>query len=156
MTMDITIVQYDRQYWEEICRIHDEARKIELKYASLTDAFLPLEDVAAEEGLFEYKHVDVALMDGQPVGFCAYSEDELAWLYVIPEKMRTGIGRQLVAHALGTEKSIHYIEVLFGNEPAKRLYESFGFEEKEIISGKMPGNERFRVKVYGMYRDIRE
>ena len=73
----------------------------------------------------------------------------------MPAKMRMGIGRQLVAHALDTEKSIHYIEVLFGNEPAKRLYESFGFSTREIMSGKMPGNERFRVSVYGMYREIR-
>jgi len=154
MAMNIIIEKYDARYWEEISQIHDEARKIELGHASLMDAFRPLEEVVVEEGLFEYKHVDVALLDGQVMGFCAYSEDELAWLYVMPEKMRNGIGRQLVAHALDTEKSINYIEVLFGNEPAKRLYESFGFEEKEIISGKMPGNERFRVKVYGMYRDI--
>ena len=113
-----------------------------------------MEAVYEEEGLFEYKHVDVALSEDRVVGFCAYSEDELAWLYVMPEKMRRGIGRQLVAHALDTEKSIDYIEVLFGNEPAKRLYESFGFSVNEIIHGKMPGNEQFQVTVYGMCRDI--
>ncbi len=154
--MDITIEKYDARYWEDICRVHDAARKIELKYASLEDAFLPLEAVAEEEELFAYKHLDVALLDGHAAGFCAYSEDELAWLYVSPEKMRNGIGKQLVAHALETEKSLNYVETLFGNEPAKRLYESFGFAVKEILSGKMPGNERFHVKVYSMYRDIRE
>lgn len=152
--MDITIEKYDARYWEDICKIHDAARKIELKYASLEDAFLPLEAVAEEEELFAYKHLDVALLDGHAVGFCAYSEDELAWLYVSPEKMRNGIGKQLVAHALETEKSLNYVETLFGNEPAKRLHESFGFAVKEILSGKMPGNERFHVKVYSMYRDI--
>lgn len=153
--MNITISKYDSQYWTEICRIHDESRKIELKYASLEDAFLPLEVVAEKEGLFEYKHIDVALLDDHAVGFCAYSEDELAWLYVLPEKMRTGIGRQLAAHALDIEKSLYYVETLFGNEPAKKLYESFGFSVKEILSGKMPGNEQFQVKVNCMYRDIR-
>ena len=64
-----------------------------------------------------------------------------------------GIGKQLVAHALDTEKSIYCIEVLWGNEPEKRLYESFGFLKK-IISGKIPDNEQLRVKVYGLYRDI--
>lgn len=152
--MNITIEKYDVRHWKDICRIHDEARKIELKLASLEDAFLPLEDVAQEEGLFEYKHIDVASLDNQVVGFCAYSEEELSWLYVLPEKMRLGIGRQLVAHALDTEKSLYYVEALWGNEPAKRLYESFGFSVKEILSGKMPGNERFQVKVYSMYRDV--
>ena len=75
MAMNIIIEKYDARYWEETSQIHDEARKIELEYASLTEAFLPLEAVYVEEGLFEYKHVDVALLDGQAVGFCAYSED---------------------------------------------------------------------------------
>jgi len=153
--MDIAIEKYSADYWEDLCRIHDAARKIELKYASLEAAFLPLEAVAGKEGLFEYKHLDVALLDGHAVGFCAYSEEELAWLYVLPEKMRMGIGRQLVAHALDTEKSLYYVETLFGNEPARRLYESFGFSVKEVLSGNMPGNEQFPVKVYSMCRDIR-
>lgn len=117
-------------------------------------AFLPLSAVAEEEGLFEYKHVEVALQDDRVVGFCAYSEEEIAWLYVLPEKMRHGIGRQLVAHALDTEKSLYYVEALFGNKPAKKLYESFGFAVKEILCGQMPGNEQFQVKVYSMYRNI--
>ena len=58
--MNIIIEKYDARYWEEISQIHDEARKIELGYASLMDAFRPLEQVVVEEGLFEYKHVDVA------------------------------------------------------------------------------------------------
>lgn len=152
--MEITIQKYDARYWSEICRIHDEARKEELAHASLEDAFLPLEAVAEEEGLFEYKHIDVALLDGHAVGFSAYSEEDLGWLYVLPAKKRMGIGRKLVAHALKTEESICYVETLFGNEPAKRLYESFGFAVKEILSGQMPGNERFSVKVYSMYRNM--
>lgn len=149
--MTIQIEEYQERYWEDICRIHDAARKVELAYASLEEAFLPLEEVAGEEGLFDYKHVEVALQDGQAVGFCAYSEEELAWLYVSPEVMRNGIGRQLAAHAMAQEESLCYVETLRGNEPARRLYESLGFEVKEILSGKMPGNERFSVQVYSMH-----
>lgn len=152
--MGVTIQKYHEKFWDDLCAIHDSARKVELAYASLEDAFLPLADVAKEEGLFDYRHLDVALADGRPVGFCAYSEEELAWLYVLPEMMRKGIGRKLVEHALNTEKTISYVETLFGNEPARKLYESFGFSVKEILSGKMPGNERFHVRVYSMYRKI--
>lgn len=150
----VTIKKYDERYWNDICAIHDAARKEELRYASLEDAFLPLEAVAAEEGLLEYKHVEVALADNQVVGFCAYSEEELAWLYVAPEMMRKGIGRQLVAHALDTEKALCCVEALLGNEPARKLYESFGFSVKALLSGRMPGNEQFAVHVYSMYRNI--
>ena len=150
--MDIAIKKYDASYWGEICQIHDEARKEELKCASLEEAFLPLEIVAEKEGLFEYAHIDVALLENRVVGFCAYSDEEIAWLYILPKKKRQGIGRQLITHALTVEKNISYVEALFGNEPAKRLYESFGFSVKEILSGQMPGNEQFLVKVYSMYR----
>lgn len=152
--MEIAIENYTDSHWEELCQIHNEARKIELKSASLEEAFLPLEIVAEKEGLFEYKHLDVALEDDHAVGFCAYSEEEIAWLYVLPEKMRQGIGRRLVAHALAAEENLYYVEALCGNEPAKRLYESFGFSVKEILSGQMPGNEPFQVKVYSMYRTV--
>ena len=152
--MDITITKYTDSYWADICQIHDAARKIELAHSSLEAAFLPLEIVAEKEGLLEYAHLDVAVQDGHAVGFCAYSEEEIAWLYVLPEKMGQGIGRQLVAHALDCEKALYYVEALYGNEPAKKLYESFGFAVKEVLSGNMPGNEQFRVKVYSMYRTI--
>lgn len=148
----IIIQPYCEQYWKELCTIHDSARKIELAHASLEDAFLPLDIAAQREGLFDYAHIDVALFDQHVAGFCAYSDEELAWLYVLPKLMRNGIGSSLVSHALETEPALSYVEVLSGNEPAKRLYESFGFQTKEIISGVMPGNEIFKVQVYGMYR----
>lgn len=152
--MKITIRNYEKQYWKDICAIHDAARKVELKYASLEDAFLPLAAAADKEGLFEYRHIDVALADNRVAGFCAYSETELAWLYVAPEMMRKGIGKRLVSHALEVEKNLYYVETLSGNEPARKLYESFGFSVKEILSGRMPGNEQFPVSVYSMYRNI--
>ena len=59
-----------------------------------------------------------------------------------------GIGRQLAEYALKNFPGIHSIEALVGNEPAKCLYENMGFEAVRIVSGKMPGNESFSVKVY--------
>lgn len=63
--------------FSSIERIHDEARKIELRYADLEDAFVPLKEAAINEDLFEYK-INVAILDGQVVGFVGYSEDEIA------------------------------------------------------------------------------
>lgn len=149
---NIIIEPYREQYWQGICAIHDAARKTELACACLEDAFLPLEIAAKREGLFDYAHIDIALFDHRAAGFCAYSDEELAWLYVLPQFMRNGIGSALVSHALETEPALSYVEVLFGNEPARGLYESFGFQTKEVISGVMPGNEAFHVRVYAMYR----
>ena len=150
--MNITVRPYQDSDFPSLCIIHDAARMIELQLADLTPAFLPLVDVVESEGLFEYKHVEVAVLDGNVVGFSAYSDEEFAWLYVAPELHRKGIGSALVRHALETEPGLCCVEALYGNEPARRLYEAFGFEVKEIVSGWMPGNESFRVRVYSMER----
>lgn len=101
---------------------------------------------------FDYPHIDVATLNGDIVGFSAYTDDELAWLYVSPKAMRKGIGKRLAQKAIYTGPNIQYIEVLYGNEPARKLYESLGFHVQETVQGVMPGNESFKVKVYRMCR----
>lgn len=147
---EIEIRPYQPSDWESIEKIHDAARRIELKNAGLSEAFIPLAQAAENESLFDYE-VRVAVKDGEVAGFVAYAEDELAWLYVAPESMRQGIGRALVGYVMRhTDKRPLTIEVLCGNEPAKRLYESAGFQTVKIASGQMPGNERFHVSAYVM------
>jgi len=122
----------------------------ELTLANLADAFLPLTVAAEREDLFDY-HLYVAVEENTAVGFTAFTEDELAWLYVRPDHQRKGIGRALAEFALSKmteeEKSV---EVLLGNEPARSLYHSLGFTEEKIVHGMMPGNEAFPVTVWQM------
>lgn len=144
---DIIIRNYKQQDWSRIEEIHDAARKIELNLAGLDNAFVPLAQAAANEGLFDYT-VCVALISDNVVGFVAYSEDEIAWLYVAPDSMRQGVGKSLIMHVI--ENTIQRplgLEVLVGNNPALHLYEAAGFETTEICSGAMPGNESFEVTV---------
>lgn len=142
---------YETRDWEAIQAIHDEARKIELRLAGLDAAFLPLSIAAEREDLFDYPGLYVAeLENGEVAGFTACDEEELAWLYVAPAHMRRGIGRALSLHAMQQFPGICEIEALRGNEPARLLYEGLGFRVKEIVRGKMPGNEDFAVEVYAM------
>ena len=146
----IVIRPYQPEDWHDIERIHDDARKIELSLAGLSGAFLPLAIAAEREELFAY-HVYVAIFQGVVSGFAAYSEDELAWLYVDPAHMRQGIGRSLAQYVIDhTKKRPLCIEVLQGNEPALQLYRSLGFEMAETVRGHMPGNEAFPVCVHCM------
>ena len=132
--------------------VHDEARKIELKYACLENAFIPLKTAAVKEHLFDHDGIFVAEINGTVIGFTACTEDELSWLYVSPAHMRKGIGRALVHYTLCCFPDINHIEVLKGNEPAKALYESFGFKVLKCARGKMPGNEKYDVEVYIMHK----
>lgn len=150
---EIVIRPYEESNWESVEKIHDSARKIELDLAGLSAAFVPLKEAAVNEGLFDY-NVDVALINGKVVGFSAYDEGELAWLYVDQKLARRGIGKRLVEKALEKEPGIDSIEVLCGNLPAKKLYEKMGFKLDSTESGKMPGNESFKVTVWCLKRDL--
>jgi ribosomal protein S18 acetylase RimI-like enzyme len=146
----MTIVPYAPQYWEDIQKVHDPARKQELELAGLDAAFLPLTVAAEREDLFDY-HLYVAVEENTAVGFTAFTGDELAWLYVRPDRQRRGIGRALAEYALSRmEEGEKSVEVLCGNEPARNLYRSLGFTKETIVHGVMPGNEAFPVTVWQM------
>lgn len=149
----LTIRPYEPRDWDAIAAAHDAARKIELHLAGLDAAFLPLEIAAQREDLFDYA-VDVAELDGQVVAFTAYTEEELAWLYVNPTFARQGIGTALIRHALEQQPQICELEVLEGNLPAKACYEKNGFHLDHMGHGWMPGNEKYHVTVYCMNREV--
>lgn len=146
----ITVAPYEPAHWAGIEAAHDAARMQELRLAGLQAAFLPLSVAAEREGLFEYS-VCVATLNEKVVGFAAFTEDELAWLYVNPAYQRQGVGRALAEYALiqmGPGEKM--VEVLEGNEPARRLYRSLGFTSEELLHGHMPGNEEFEVSAWQM------
>lgn len=128
--------------------IHDDARKIELELAGLSEAFVPFAVASIDEDLFEYD-IRVATKEAEVVGFIAYSSDEIGWLYVDPKHARQGIGRTLIQSVLDDIDKAS-IEVLSGNTNAIKLYESFGFNIIETVRGRMPGNEKFIIDVHVM------
>ncbi|MCI5957371.1 MAG: GNAT family N-acetyltransferase [Clostridiales bacterium] len=150
----IIIRNYDKSDWPAIERIHDSARKMELKNANLEAAFLPLRIAAERENLMDYDGIFVAEWNHIVAGFAACTDEELAWLYVDPAYMHRGIGRKLSQHALSVFPHIRCVEVLKGNIPAKKLYESLGFHFVKMEKGRMPGNEDFSVEVYLMQRKV--
>ena len=151
--MDAVVIRdYCGEDWPRLQVIHDAARKNELRLAGLEEAFLPLEIAAESEGLFDYT-VRVAWLGDVAAGFSAFAEGELAWLYVDPALSRRGIGTHLVQDALKHLERPVTVEVLVGNDPARRLYERCGFRLTETVSGRMPGNEAFSVTCHVLQLD---
>lgn len=141
--------------WLRLCAIHDAARLDELRLAGLSDAFLSLADAADGEGLFDGQIV-VAEVDGRVMGFVAFGDDELTWLYCDPAAYRQGVGRALLRHVLqqpGDEPL--RAEVLVGNEPALRLYLSEGFAILQEVQGRLAGNEAFAASGYLLQHEKR-
>lgn len=142
---------YSPADWPRLCEIHDAARMDELRASAGTAAFLTLQETAENEGLFDAR-LDVLELDGAVVGFVAFSEDELTWLYVDPRRYRQGIGRALLRHALAHAGPRVRAEVLEGNEPALRLYLAEGFHIVERVEGRLEGNESFAAIGYRLER----
>ena len=140
--MMINIRPYESTDWSRLCEIHDASRLDELSLTIGTDAFLTLEQTANNEGLFDDK-LFVAEVDHVVRGFIAYSDQELAWLYVDPTFYRKGVGRALVQYAVADSQPTMKIELLEGNTPALKLYISEGFKVIKRIEGRLAGNENF-------------
>lgn len=148
----LAIRPYRPEDFPGIERVHDSARRVELRYAGLEDAFLPLRIAAEREDLFAYPGLFVAELGGEIAGFAACTQEELAWLYVDPAHFRKGVGRALAEHALQRFPGIRHVEVLSGNAPAQALYARLGFVTAATERGRMPGNEAFSVQVDCMER----
>ena len=148
----LAIRPYRPEDFPGIERVHDRARRVELRYAGLEDAFLPLRSAAEREDLFAYPGLFVAELGGEIAGFAACTQEELAWLYVDPAHFRKGVGRALAEHALQRFPGIRRVEVLSGNAPAQALYARLGFVTAATERGRMPGNEAFSVQVDCMER----
>lgn len=148
---DITVVdkleirEYHEVDFDRLCQIHDQARKRELEAANLSEAFKSLKIAAYEEDLFSY-NIYVGQKDKKVIGFVAFSDDELTWLYVDSSFQKQGVGSKLIEFSLNKMKRPVYLEVLMGN-PAKELYLHKGFKFCKHESGKMPENETFKVEV---------
>lgn len=138
----IHLRSYSPADWDAIAVIHDHARLDELQVSVGVDAFLSLEATAEEEGLFE-GDVWVACDHQSIIGFVAYAEDWVTWLYVSPDYYRQGIGRRLLRQAINQCGQTVYTSVLSGNDAALSLYLSEGFKITETKTGKLNGNESF-------------
>ncbi|MDD3400337.1 MAG: GNAT family N-acetyltransferase [Eubacteriales bacterium] len=138
----MNIRAYNQNDFERIAEIHDVARKVELASANLSDAFLTLEQTYVNEGLFDNTLL-VAEIEGKVVGFVAYSNDEITWLYVDQSYQRQKIGETLLRSAIYECGNTVRLEVLVGNDRALNLYQKVGFRIAETKSGKLVGFETF-------------
>jgi ribosomal protein S18 acetylase RimI-like enzyme len=151
----MSIRPYTAADWEQLCAVHDAARKDELAASGLPAAYLTLEQTAENEGLFAGQ-VWVYETQGTVRGFVAFADHELTWLYVHPQSYRLGIGRALLQHAITACGGNLSTEVLVGNESALQLYLSEGFRIDQRVDGKLAGNESFAASGYVLQRSSRD
>lgn len=123
----------------------------ELRDSAGVEAFLSLQQTAEAEGLFDGKLM-VAEVGGAVVGFVAFDDEEVTWLYVDPQRYRQGIGRRLLREAIASAGPRVEVTVLDGNPAALALYLSEGFTITETKTGPLVGNEAFTATGHILHR----
>ncbi len=137
-TKMLSIREYVHQLdWNNICRIHDNARIIELDGSVSVKAFIPLADCYKEEKLFD-SSVFIGEQNNETIGFVAFNKHEITWLYVNPKFFRKGYGKQLLSLALSKVSKPVRVTVLSNNLRAINLYKGLGFIVEKEQQGKIP------------------
>ena len=152
-TKILSIREYVHQLdWDNICKIHDSARLIELDGSVTEKAFIPLIDCYKGEELFN-STIFIGEVENKTIGFVAFDKDEITWLYVDPKFFGNGYGRRLLDFVIDKALKPIKVTVLNNNLRAISLYKSNGFKIISKSKGKIPITE-VEATVYKMEKII--
>ena len=125
--------------WSSLLRVHDRARPLELLGSFPAEAFVPLAEDPEHEQLAQCT-ILVAEQDGQVIGFAAFEDSSLDWLYVDPDHHRRGVGRLLLRACLERMQGAVGAIACANNSMALALYVSAGFRIVDRFEGENAGH----------------
>ena len=100
-TKVLSIREYVHQLdWDNICKIHDSARLIELEGSVSEKAFIPLADCYKEEELFD-SSIFIGEQNNETIGFVAFNEHEITWLYFRAISLYKSCGFKVISESKG-------------------------------------------------------
>ena len=137
-TKVLSIREYVHQLdWDNICKIHDSARLIELDGSVTKKAFVPLINCYKDEEFFK-STIFIGEVENRTIGFVAFDKHEITWLYVDPKFFGNGYGRRLLDFVIDKALKPIKVTVLNNNLRAISLYKSCGFKVMSESKGKIP------------------
>lgn len=152
----ITIRKYKEVDFNRVSDIHDCARREELNAANLIEAFIPFEVAKDDENFFDYD-VDVALIKDRVVEFVAYTNHELAWLYVDPKHKGKGVGKALVNHVVNVfDGDVVSLEVLKENKQRYSFIQNLVFLSlmKQVVRCQVMNRSLFMSMKWNMIHTL--
>ena len=137
-TKVLSVREYVHQLdWDNICKIHDSARLIELEGSVTKKAFVPLINCYKDEEFFK-STIFIGEVENRTIGFVAFDKHEITWLYVDPRFFGNGYGRRLLDFVIDKALKPIKVTVLNNNLRAISLYKSCGFKVMSESKGKIP------------------
>jgi len=137
----MTIREYQQSDWNEVCRIFDASKPLELASAGLNASFVALAVDEARIAAFARSMVLVWADEAALRGFVGCEGAFINWLFVDPLAFRRGIGRTLLRSVLSRINGEARLWVAEGNTAALALYTSEGFrpiEHREVTNNGLP------------------
>jgi len=125
--MPLTLREYREDDFDAVCAIHDGARLDELDGSVDLRAFAPMAKEAKDEEFFESRTL-VACDGPRVVGFIAWRQAYITWLYIDRAYYRRGVASRLLTEALKQIGPEAWLNTLAGNNSAVALYRKFGFD----------------------------
>ena len=123
----MSIRAYTQNDLAAIFDIYSRSKLDELKFEDKVFTLLPLEeDDVRLNGLMESK-IYVHQEQGQILGFGAVCGNEIRALFVLPECRGQGVGKKLLEFLLSNIQGQPCLYVASTNQPAKYLYQRYGF-----------------------------
>lgn len=129
----MSIRTYTQDDLAAIFDIYSRSKLDELKFEDKVFTLLPLEeDDVRLNGLME-SDIYVHQEQGKTLGFGANCGNEIRALFVPPEHRGKGIGKELLEFLLSNIQGQPYLYVASTNQPAKYLYNRYGFSVTETF-----------------------
>lgn len=126
---------YEKQYFDQLGMVMDNARMQELKSENLEQVFVAFRDAPYLDYLMSCK-IFLAFEDEKLVGFIGFKPGKIEFIYVDPDKQGRGIATMLMEKALNELKRPIKLEVFTNNKQAKSLYKKFGFKTIKTVTEK--------------------
>jgi len=120
---------FSEKDYPRVLEIYANSKLDELRFESKTFVLLPLED--DEKRLTALKESDIFVYDdGFVLGYGALFASEIRALFVCPAARGKGVGKTILEFLLTKISGQANLSLAKTNTPAKKLYENYGFEEK--------------------------
>lgn len=123
----MSIRAYTQNDLAAIFDIYSRSKLDELKFEDKVFTLLPLEEDDMRLNGLMASEIYVHQEQGQILGFGAVCGNEIRALFVLPECRGLGVGKKLLEFLLSNIQGQPYLYVASTNQPAKYLYQRYGF-----------------------------